>query len=158
MAGWGATQLAGSLSGGGWYVSGSDSAAAAQRVTHGFDGRGATSLTLVVKDTRHAEGDSAFAMRVRSVADRVLNDPGLKATSGYGYTTLTAEQTRASFLGKDHRTTLVASAPGSTTAPPAAYCPGSRTGDDHTPRRALRSRWWARPRCGARSTTSANTG
>ncbi|MER5462461.1 MMPL family transporter [Streptomyces sp. NPDC002668] len=135
MAGWGATQLAGSLSGGGWYVSGSDSAAAAQRVTDGFEGRGATSLTLVVKDTRYAEGDPAFATRVRSVAGRVLNDPDLRATSGHGYTTLTAEQTRASFLGKDRRTTLVRIGSRLDDGTARRVLPGiqSKLSDEHSP-------------------------
>ncbi|MCS0638369.1 MMPL family transporter [Streptomyces sp. LP05-1] len=107
IAGYGATQLADALSGGGWYVTGSDSAAAAQRVTRGFEGRGATSLTLVVEDTRSERGEPAFETRVRGVVDRVTRDPGLKVAGAYGYTTLATEQARAAFLGKDGRTALV---------------------------------------------------
>ncbi|MCQ0023876.1 MMPL family transporter [Streptomyces somaliensis DSM 40738] len=107
VAGYGATQLADALSGGGWYVTGSDSAAAAQRVTRGFEGRGATSLTLVVRDTRHDRADPAFDERVRDVVDRVTRDPGLKVTGSYGYTTLTDDRARAAFTGKDGNTALV---------------------------------------------------
>ncbi|MFF3399034.1 MMPL family transporter [Streptomyces sp. NPDC002659] len=107
VAGYGATQLADALSGGGWYVTGSDSQAAAQRVTRGFQGRGATSLTLVVKDTGHDRDDPAFGTRVRGVVDRVTRDPGLKVSDSYGYTTLTGEKARGAFLGKDGHTALV---------------------------------------------------
>ncbi|GGY01248.1 MMPL family transporter [Streptomyces djakartensis] len=107
VAGYGATQLADALSGGGWYVTGSDSATAAQRVTRGFEGRGATSVTLVVKDTRYDRGDPDFDKRVRGVVDRVTRDPGLKVTSSYGYTTLTGDQARGAFAGKDGHTALV---------------------------------------------------
>ncbi|MFJ4876178.1 MMPL family transporter [Streptomyces sp. NPDC088745] len=107
VAGFGATRLADALSGGGWFVAGSDSAAAAQRVTQGFLGRGATSLTLVVEDTRHHQGESAFDSRVRDAVNRVSRDPGLKISGTHGYTTLSTEQARAAFLGEDRRTALV---------------------------------------------------
>ncbi|MFE3599110.1 MMPL family transporter [Streptomyces sp. NPDC059142] len=107
VAGWQAAPLPGLLSGGGWYVPGSGSAVAAGRLTDGFEGRGATSLTLVVKDTRHRAGDPAFDTRVREAAEAVLRDDGLKATGAYGYTTLTGERARSAFLGEDGRTALV---------------------------------------------------
>ncbi|PWI12138.1 MMPL family transporter [Streptomyces sp. NWU339] len=107
VAGWQAAPLPGLLSGGGWYVSGSGSAVAAERLTEGFTGRGATSLTLVVKDTRHRAGDPAFDTRVREAAEAVLRDDGLRATGGYGYTTLTSEGPRAAFLGEDGRTATI---------------------------------------------------
>ncbi|MEV7863155.1 MMPL family transporter [Streptomyces hirsutus] len=107
VAGYGATQLADALSGGGWYVTGSDSQAAAERVTHGFEGRGATSLTLVVEDTRHERGDPAFDDRVRDAVEHVTRDPGLKITSDYGYTSLTGDRARRSFVGEDGHTVLV---------------------------------------------------
>ncbi|MEV8394276.1 MULTISPECIES: MMPL family transporter [unclassified Streptomyces] len=107
VAGWQAAPLPGLLSGGGWYVPGSGSAVAAERLTDGFDGRGATSLTLVIKDTRYRAGEAAFETRVRDAAEAVLRDDGLKATGGYGYTTLTGDRARAAFLGEDDRTALV---------------------------------------------------
>ncbi|MFE4373115.1 MMPL family transporter [Streptomyces sp. NPDC056835] len=107
VAGQGAASLPGLLSGGGWYVPGSGSAVAAERLTEGFDGRGATSLTLVVEDTRYRAGDPAFEARVRDAAEAVLRDDDLKATGGYGYTTLTGDRARAAFLGDDDRTALV---------------------------------------------------
>ncbi|MEV6425258.1 MMPL family transporter [Streptomyces sp. NPDC051662] len=107
VAGWQAAPLPGLLSGGGWYVPGSGSAVAAERLTDGFDGRGATSLTLVIEDTRYRAGDPAFETRVRDAAEAVLRDDGLRATGGYGYTTLTGERARAAFLGDDDRTALV---------------------------------------------------
>lgn len=107
VAGWQAAPLPGLLSGGGWYVSGSGSAVAAERLTEGFTGRGATSLTLVVEDTRHRAGDPAFDTRVREAAEAVLRDDGLKATGGYGYTTLTGEGPRSAFLGEDGRTATI---------------------------------------------------
>ncbi|MFE4916464.1 MMPL family transporter [Streptomyces sp. NPDC056652] len=107
VAGWQAAPLPGLLSGGGWYVPGSGSAVAAERLTDGFDGRGATSLTLVIEDTRHRAGDPAFEARVRGAAEAVLGDDTLRASGGYGYTTLTGDQARAAFLGDDDRTALV---------------------------------------------------
>ncbi|WP_052488884.1 MMPL family transporter [Streptomyces sp. 150FB] len=107
VAGWQAASLPGLLSGGGWLVPGSGSAVAAARLTDGFEGRGATSLTLVIRDTRHRAGDPAFDTRVRGAAEAVLHDGDLKATGGYGYTTLTGERPRAAFLGEDRRTALV---------------------------------------------------
>ncbi|MFJ2560586.1 MULTISPECIES: MMPL family transporter [unclassified Streptomyces] len=107
VAGWQAAPLPGLLSGGGWYVPGSGSAVAAERLTDGFEGRGATSLTLVVKDTRHRAGDPAFDTRVREAAEAVLRDEGLRTTGAYGYTTLAGERARSAFLGEDGRTALV---------------------------------------------------
>ncbi|MFF3767036.1 MMPL family transporter [Streptomyces sp. NPDC001922] len=107
VTGYGATQLADALSGGGWYVTGSDSAAAAQRVTRGFEGRGKSSLTLVVRDTRHERGDPVFETRVRGVVDRVTRDRGLDVSGSYGWTTLTGDRARGAFLGEDGRTALV---------------------------------------------------
>ncbi|MFJ5112671.1 MMPL family transporter [Streptomyces sp. NPDC088551] len=107
VAGWQAAPLPGLLSGGGWYVPGSGSAVAAERLTDGFDGRGATSLTLVIEDTRHRAGDPAFEARVRDAAGAVLGDDTLRASGGYGYTTLTGDRARAAFLGDDDRTALV---------------------------------------------------
>ncbi|MFE4646190.1 MMPL family transporter, partial [Streptomyces sp. NPDC056730] len=107
VAGWQAAPLPGLLSGGGWYVPDSGSAVAAERLTDGFDGRGATSLTLVIEDTRHRAGDPAFEARVRGAAEAVLGDDTLRASGGYGYTTLTGDRARAAFLGDDDRTALV---------------------------------------------------
>src|SRR5262245_15448177 len=66
-----AISLRDSLSGGGWRVAGSESAAAAAYLTDGFTGRGATTVTLVVRDTRHSADDPDFATRVNEVARTV---------------------------------------------------------------------------------------
>jgi RND superfamily putative drug exporter len=103
VAGIGAAGLAGVLSGGGWYVKGSDSYAAAVQLRHGFTGRGPTTATLVVRDTRHTARDAAFPARVGAVADDVRATKKLHVTSVVGYTSLPASA-RGSYLGKDART------------------------------------------------------
>ncbi|WP_405777330.1 MMPL family transporter [Streptomyces sp. NBC_00859] len=111
VAGTGAMSIADSLSGGGWFVSGSDSAKAATRLEHGFTGRGQVTVTLVVHDKRYGAGSPQFEQRVRSVAKAVTAEPALKVTDSYGWTTL-SRQNRAAFQGKDGRTATVSVALG----------------------------------------------
>jgi RND superfamily putative drug exporter len=100
-----ALSLRDSLSGGGWWVPGSESAAAASQLRDGFTGRGATTVTLVVRDTRHVADDPDFTARVNEVAQTVRRHPALKVASEYGWSTLGAPA-NASFLGADRRTAI----------------------------------------------------
>ncbi|NJP66793.1 MMPL family transporter [Streptomyces spiramenti] len=108
IAGVQAFSLPGLLSGGGWYAAGSGSAEAAERLADdGFEGRGATSVTVVVTDHRHRAGEPAFEERVGEAVGAVLRDGELRASESYGWTTLTDTATRGAFLGEDGRTALV---------------------------------------------------
>jgi putative drug exporter of the RND superfamily len=100
-----ALTLRNSLSGGGWWVPGSASAAAASQLREGFTGRGATTVTLVVRDTRHVADDPDFAARVGEVARTVRQHPALKVASEYGWSTLSAPA-NSGFLGADRRTAI----------------------------------------------------
>jgi putative drug exporter of the RND superfamily len=105
ISGLGASSIANSLSGGGWSVSGSDSAEAAQRLEHGFKGRGKTTVTLVIHDRLHTTDSAQFAQRAREVAGYVRADEALKVTDVYGWTTL-GSANRSSYAGDDHRTAI----------------------------------------------------
>jgi RND superfamily putative drug exporter len=105
LAGASAVTIAGNLSGGGWYVHGSGSDAAATKLQTGFTGRGKTTATLVVHDRRHTVADPAFATRVQAVVDDVRHDAQLHVTGISGWTTLTGSL-RKPYLGKDHRTVV----------------------------------------------------
>ncbi|WP_043266826.1 MMPL family transporter [Streptomyces sp. CT34] len=105
IGGLGASSIANSLSGGGWYVSGSASAKAAHQLDHGFKGRGKTTVTLVIHDKLHTTDSSQFAERARDVARYVGADEALKVTDAHGWTTLNS-QNRSPYAGDDHRTAI----------------------------------------------------
>ncbi|MGY1822967.1 MMPL family transporter [Geodermatophilus sp. SYSU D00079] len=100
-----ATGLPGRLSGGGWEVEGSQSAAVEEALRSGFVGRAASTLTVVVRDTAHTAEEEPFEGRVREVVAAVTADPTLDVQSGYGWSTLGPEA-RAPFLGPDRRTAV----------------------------------------------------
>ncbi|MGH3737348.1 MAG: MMPL family transporter [Micromonosporaceae bacterium] len=104
-AGIAAAPLPDRLSGGGWYVPGSDSEQAAEALTSGFGSRGETTVTLVVRDTRHLAAEPAFIRRVEQVVDAVRDDPRLRVSGGYGWRTATPEG-RQRFVGEDRRTAV----------------------------------------------------
>jgi RND superfamily putative drug exporter len=95
------------LSSAGWSVNGSQSALAASRLgaAH-LEGRGLTTLTLVVHDDRYVAGDPEFGHRVDTVVAAAIADRRLEVSSAYGFTTLSGLQQRR-FVGKDRRTALV---------------------------------------------------
>ena len=92
------------LSGGGWYVDGSQSTQAADALgTAGMHGRGQTAIQLVIHDRNATVDDARFESRVRQVVDAVTTDPALKVTGRYGWSTLDPTS-RSQFLGADNRT------------------------------------------------------
>ncbi|MFD2090670.1 MMPL family transporter [Blastococcus deserti] len=101
--------LPGLLSGGGWYVHGSQSQQAVEAVREGFLARGATAVTLLVHDERNTADEPEFADRVRAVTDDLTGRDELEVSGTYGWATL-GEQAREPFVGEDGRTviTLVA--------------------------------------------------
>ncbi|WP_055547777.1 MMPL family transporter [Streptomyces sp. NBRC 110028] len=103
VSGLGASSIADSLSGGGWYVSGSDSDKAARQLEHGFKGRGKTTVTLVIHDKAHKTDSPRFEERALDVTRYVQGDKTLKVTDVSGWTTLDAEN-RSPYAGDDHRT------------------------------------------------------
>ncbi|MEU3713672.1 MMPL family transporter [Streptomyces catenulae] len=105
VSGIGASTIADSLSGGGWYVTGSPSAEAARHLEHGFTGRGRTTVTLVIHDQRHTADSARFAERARGVARDVAAVDTLKVTGVHGWTTLGADN-RKPYTGDDHRTVI----------------------------------------------------
>jgi RND superfamily putative drug exporter len=104
-AGLAALSLPGRLSGGGWYVPGSQSQAAAAALRSGFASRGASNLVLVVTDDRYPAGSGQFTSRARMVVREVSADPRLKVSGSYGWATL-SPAARQQFAGRDHRTTI----------------------------------------------------
>jgi RND superfamily putative drug exporter len=93
------------LSGGGWDVEGSQSAAVEEALREGFLGRGESTLTVVVHDRAHTADEEPFEARVREVVAAVAEDPALEVQSTYGWSTLSPEE-RDGFLGEDGRTVV----------------------------------------------------
>ncbi|UGY91462.1 MMPL family transporter [Streptomyces gobiensis] len=116
VAGLGALALPDRLSGGGWYVPGSQSEQAAQATRSGFADRGASNVTVVVRDERNtASGPESrqFERRVAAATKEVIGDPRLETTGSYGWSTLSqrsslsrTEPSRTDFIGKDDRTAV----------------------------------------------------
>jgi putative drug exporter of the RND superfamily len=95
------------LSGGGWSVAGSDSALVASELRHGFAGRGASDVTVVVHDRWYDATQPGFDVRVRRALADVRADPGLHAVSRVGYSTSRRSgDLRDRFVGKDGRTAI----------------------------------------------------
>ncbi|WP_179382180.1 MMPL family transporter [Streptomyces sp. SA15] len=105
ISGVGASSIADSLSGGGWFVPGADSTKAAQQLEHGFKGRGQTTVTLVIHDKRYESDDPRFEQRARNIARQVTAEPELKVTDSHGWTSLT-RQNRSDYAGDDHHTVI----------------------------------------------------
>jgi putative drug exporter of the RND superfamily len=105
LAGLGAGHLPGLLSGGGWYVPGSQSQDAELAVSSGFLGRGPTEATIVVHDARYTVTDPRFAEEAEQAFRAVTSNPRLKVTSSYGWFTQRGVA-RDSFVGKDHTTVI----------------------------------------------------
>jgi len=104
-AGIAAVPLPDRLSGGGWYVPGSESQQAADALRSGFVGRGASNVTLVVRDDRHTAPSPAFDERVGRVMHEVTADRRLKVSGTYGFLDVSTTA-RGGFVGKDHRTAI----------------------------------------------------
>ena len=109
MAGWvvllalaavGALGLTRQLSGGGWYVPGSQSCQALAATQAGFVGRGQTTITLVTRDERHTAADPEFATRGADAFAYVTRLPGLHVASAYGWASSEGPQ-RAPFVGAE---------------------------------------------------------
>ncbi|MEV6315610.1 MMPL family transporter [Streptomyces sp. NPDC051776] len=104
-AGFSALSLPDRLSGGGWYVPGSESRQAVAAMESGFAGRGASNILLVVRDGRHAAGSAQFGKRVGAVMREVTRDRRLESVGSYGWNTLSASG-RARFVGEDRHTAV----------------------------------------------------
>jgi RND superfamily putative drug exporter len=104
-AGLAAKSLPDRLSGGGWYVPGSESSAVADELKSGFAGRAASNLTLVVRDERNTVASAEFTQRVSTVIRDVTSDPRLQVTGSYGWQTASVT-TRSRFVAKDQRTVI----------------------------------------------------
>ncbi len=101
-----ATSIGRVLTGGGWYVSGSQSQQAASRLGAAeLNGRGLTPLTLVVHDDRNRASDPAFTGRVRAAVAAVVSDRALRVSSTYGWTTLSG-RAQDTFLSGDGSTVV----------------------------------------------------
>ncbi|MGW7003318.1 MMPL family transporter [Streptomyces sp. NPDC054933] len=104
-AGVAALPIADRLSGGGWYVPGSGSQKAITATQSGFTDRGASDLTLVVRDERNAAGTPAFDQRVDQAMRQVTGDKRLRAVGSYGWLSL-SPTSRGQFVGKDRHTAI----------------------------------------------------
>jgi RND superfamily putative drug exporter len=94
------------LSGGGWFVPGSQSQEAAQVLSDAdLLGRGELNAALLVRDNDHTVADAAFAERVRQAVDTATKQQDLPITSVFGWSTL-GPGTRDQFLGADRRTVI----------------------------------------------------
>jgi putative drug exporter of the RND superfamily len=104
-AGLASLSLPGHLSGGGWYVPGSQSQIAASALRSGFASRGASNLVLVVRDGRDTAGSAGFTRRVGALVRDVSADPRLRVSGTYGWAALSGPA-RNQFVGKDHHTVI----------------------------------------------------
>ncbi|MCQ4040709.1 MMPL family transporter [Streptantibioticus rubrisoli] len=104
-AGVAALPVADRLSGGGWYVPGSGSQRAITATRSGFTDRGASDLTLVVRDERDTAGTPAFDQRVGQAMREVIGDKRLAAVGSYGWLDL-SPAARGKFVGKDRHTAI----------------------------------------------------
>ncbi|MFE3757733.1 MMPL family transporter [Nocardia tengchongensis] len=98
-----AAQLPDRLSGGGWFVQGSQSEHVANAQSSGFVGLGKTTITAVVRDELFTAKDPNFESRIRGVLNDLRQDPELEASSQFGWSTFAGETERR-FVGKDGRT------------------------------------------------------
>ncbi len=105
VAGIGSRPLPDRLSGGGWSVAGSQSAQVAEHLRHGFTGRGATSVALVIHDRVYRADAGAFNDRAREVIREVSARRDLGVRTSYGWADLSTRN-RGSFIGKDRQTVL----------------------------------------------------
>ena len=140
-AGVAALPLPGLLSGGGWYVPGSESHAVAAALRSGFVGRGASNVVLVVRDDRSTTGSAEFGQRIGKITREVRGDARLEATSAYGWATLSGAAGTSSWAGmaappsRSSRCAL-------TTARHVGCCPPRRRGSPTAmPRPACGWRW-----------------
>ena len=93
------------LSGGGWNVPGSESEAVNLALQHGFVGRGASDITVVVHDRWYTAAQPGFERRAERVITEVASDPDLQVTSRLGYASTTGE-VRRGFVGRDGATSI----------------------------------------------------
>ncbi|MCQ4118929.1 MMPL family transporter [Rhodococcus tibetensis] len=93
------------LSGGGWYVEGSDSRIAAQTLSDGFEGRGPSSFALVVTSESMEVSDPDFRRSVQSVFDVVAADLGIESVDRFGWSTL-PDGFGGQFVGTDRQTVV----------------------------------------------------
>ena len=105
VAALGAGGLTGQLSGGGWYVAGSQSVRALEATETGFLARGRSTITLVTRDDRHTAADPELARRATAAYTYVAGLDRLSVTSAYGWATNDGQQ-RAPFVGDGGRTTV----------------------------------------------------
>src|SRR5215470_8179205 len=100
-----ALSLPGELSGGGWYVPGSESQAAADALRSGFSSRGVSNLILVIRDDRYTAGSTQFGQRVSNITREVSHYARLEVTGDYGWATLSGHS-RNRFVGRDHHVAI----------------------------------------------------
>jgi RND superfamily putative drug exporter len=105
VAGLGARQLPGLLSGGGWYGPGAQSQEAGLAESAGFLGRGPTEATILIQDARYTATDPRFAGLADEALRSVTGDPRLAVTSSYGWFTQRGDS-RNAFVGRDRRTVI----------------------------------------------------
>lgn len=105
LAGLGASTLTGELSGGGWYVPGSQSRQVLADTASGFVGRGPTTLTLVTRDDRHTVPEEAFSDRALQAYRYVTGLTQLRVSSASGWAT-SEPASRSGFVGSSGRTTV----------------------------------------------------
>lgn len=105
LGGLGAQTLADKMTGGGWAVSGGESELVQQALRDGFEGRGRSTVVLVVEDQRASAADGNFEDRIERVLHRVSRHPDLSVRTSHGWSTVGADL-QAGFLGADRRTTV----------------------------------------------------
>lgn len=105
LGGLGAQTLADKMTGGGWAVSGGESELVQRALRDGFEGRGRSTVVLVVEDQRASAADGNFEDRIERVLHRVSRHPDLSVRTSHGWSTVGADL-QAGFLGADRRTTV----------------------------------------------------
>ncbi|MFC5407441.1 MMPL family transporter [Cohnella soli] len=65
------------LSGGGWAVPGSQSLEAGKLLASAFEGKSASSMTLVLRDPNHAVGTPEYNEKLKQISDRLKTEEGV---------------------------------------------------------------------------------
>ena len=98
-----AAQIGTLLTGGGWAVPGSGSNVAYELLSEEFEGRDATSMTLVMNHSDYEVGSSEYTNAIKSVSNFLMQEEEIESIYTWADAT---EEFQESFVGDDNRTSI----------------------------------------------------